>query len=179
MHWKCRRHVVHTIAFQNFASCWLCFFSRWSSSPDGRHMRRIQTFHLVADSKERENLFSHLTVPSWSSESRTDLQNVILTQTRDADARSFVQPRPAWLGGRGSVKLQSGCLPCSAELLNSSLTGVLKGLPVETLRRIDTFPQPLTEDLIGNSSESSMAEKVQFWNTVRVWLTFISEAFLF
>lgn len=128
--------------------------------------------------RRKEKTFSHLTVSSWSSESRTDLQNGILTQTQDADSHSFVQPSPAespWLGGKSTVRLV-GCLPFSAELFNSSLTGCFEGLPVETLHRIDTFPQILTEDLSEKSSESYSV--AQCWYSVRVWLTFILEGFL-
>lgn len=176
MYWKYSRRVVHTIKFQNFASCWLFF------SPVGALQQMGDTWDKSKRSIwwqiwRKEKIFSHFTVTSWSSESRTDLQNGILTQTQDVESRSFMQPSPAespWLGGKSTMRLV-GCLPCTAELFNSSLTGCFEGLPVETLRRIDTFPQILTEDLSEKSSESYKAEKAQCWYSVRVWLTFILE----
>lgn len=67
--------------------------------------------------RRKEKTFSHLTVPSWSSESRTDLQNVILTQTWDADARSFVQPSLAPPGLEGKAAWSSRADACRV-LLN-------------------------------------------------------------
>lgn len=85
MYWKPSRHMAFKIPYQNFDYCWHHTLRPFSTNGALYQMdstRDESKCSIWLQLWRKVKTFSYLTVPSWSSESRTDLQDVVLTPWR-------------------------------------------------------------------------------------------------